>query len=281
VTAATMTIARTVAEARDAARHLPRPLGFVPTMGALHRGHLALIDAASGASRSVVASIFVNPLQFGPDEDFDRYPRAFETDCSALAGRGVSLLFAPSVTELVPSTLTTAIDVGPLAERFEGEFRPGHFRGVATIVAKLLHAVEPDVLYLGAKDAQQARVIAIMMRDLNLAARLEIVPTVREPDGLALSSRNVYLSPEERRAAPSLYRALMRIAEAVARGGRNRESILADARRAFEPPMREAYLDIVDATTFEPLVHPVAPALAIGSAWLGSTRLLDNIPILR
>jgi pantoate--beta-alanine ligase len=270
---------RSVEEARAIVRSLTRPVGFVPTMGALHAGHNALVERARAECASVIASVFVNPLQFGPGEDFARYPRAFESDCEQLEALGVQLVFAPTVEEFYPPGFATTVDVGPTASRYEGELRPTHFRGVATVVLKLLCALQPDVLYLGQKDAQQAAVIRRMLLDLNVACALEVVPTVRDADGLALSSRNVYLDADERRAAPALYRALRTAADAVRSGVTDRERVLREARRAFVAPLREAYLDVVDPATFEPLDPVRAPAVVVGSGWLGETRIIDNVAV--
>lgn len=270
---------RTVAEASAAARALPRPVGLVPTMGALHRGHLALVEAARRECASVVASIFVNPLQFGPGEDFDRYPRAFDADRAALAEHGVTLVFAPPVEAMYPAGFATAVDPGPVASGYEGALRPGHFNGVATVCTKLFLVTGADRAFFGAKDAQQNAVIARVIADLDLPIVQRVMPTVRESDGLALSSRNVYLTADERAAAPGLAAALQSMAADVARGDDNTDAILARARVHLAAPLREAYLDIVDPRDFSPRRDGASPALAIGSAWLGATRLLDNVAI--
>jgi pantoate--beta-alanine ligase len=275
---------RTAAEAAQAARRLARPLALVPTMGALHAGHLALIDQARRRDAAVMASIFVNPLQFGPTEDFARYPRAFAEDARRLEAAGVDLLFAPSVEEMYPPGFETTVDPGPIATRYEGALRPGHFRGVATVCVKLFAIAGAERAYFGAKDAQQVAVLRAVVRDLALPTEIAVVPTVRDADGLALSSRNAYLRPPERAAAPGLYRALLAMAEAVTRGETNRDRIVAAGRAHIAAPLREAYLDVVDPRTFEPVPDvgtrsgPDA-ATAIGSAWLGSTRLIDNVPL--
>jgi pantoate--beta-alanine ligase len=231
-----------------------------------------------------MATIFVNPLQFGPTEDYSRYPRAFIEDSSQLAAAGVDLLFAPSVEEMYPPGFDTHIDPGAIAARYEGALRPGHFRGVATVCAKLFAIAGAERAYFGAKDAQQVAVLRQMVRDLALPAEIAVVPTVRDLDGLALSSRNAYLRPPERAAAPALYRALQAMSDAVSRGETNRDRIVAAGRAQIAGPMREAYLDIVDPVTFEPLPNIGArwgadAVLAIGSAWLGSTRLIDNLSL--
>ncbi len=207
-----MQITRTPAGAREAVASVPRPLGLVPTMGALHAGHHALVARARAESRTVAASIFVNPLQFGPSEDFDRYPRSFDDDVAALREAGVDLLYAPDVATMYPAGFATAIDPGPIGALYEGVLRPGHFSGVATVCVKLFATLCPDRAYFGAKDAQQVAVLRRIVTDLNLPLELVVVPTVREPDGLALSSRNVYLDGDERAAAHV----------AAPRAGRNR-----------------------------------------------------------
>ena len=274
---------RTAAEAADAARRTARPLALVPTMGALHAGHLALIAQARNECAAVMATIFVNPLQFGPNDDFSRYPRAFADDARQLEEAGVDLLFAPSVEEMYPPGFDTAIDPGAIATRYEGAIRPGHFRGVATVCLKLFGIAGAERAYFGAKDAQQVAVLRQMLRDFKLGPEIVVVPTVREKDGLALSSRNVYLTAAERAAAPNLYRALRGMADAVERGESNRDRVVAAGRALITGPMREAYLDMVDPVTFAPLndlASANAPdAIAIGSAWLGSTRLIDNVPL--
>ena len=274
-----MQIARTPVEVRAAVRALPRPLGLVPTMGALHAGHLALVERARAECAAVVVSLFVNPLQFGPNEDFDRYPRAFDGDVAALHDAGVELVYAPDVATMYPPGFGTRVDPGPVAERYEGALRPGHFSGVATVCVKLFCLVCPDRAYFGAKDAQQVAVMRRIVRDLDLALELVVEPTVREADGLALSSRNVYLDPVERAAAPALQRALDAIARTVRAGERDRARALERGRTELVPPLREAYLDIVDPATFVPAEVLAPDALAIGSVWAGTTRLIDNEPI--
>jgi pantoate--beta-alanine ligase len=247
-------------------------------MGAIHAGHLSLVDRAHRDCKSVVASIFVNPLQFGPHEDFERYPRMFDSDCSQFALHGVKLVFAPTVATMYPPGFATSIDAGSVAARYEGDLRQGHFVGVATVVAKLLNVVQPDFLYMGQKDAQQTAVLRRMIADLDMPCVMIVAPTVREPDGLALSSRNAYLDPEERRAAPRLYQALVAVTEAIARGDADRESALERGRALLTAPLRIAYLDVVNSD-FEPLNKLAPPCTAIGSVWAGETRLIDNIPM--
>jgi pantoate--beta-alanine ligase len=278
-----MIVARTVEEAQRAARALPRPLGLVPTMGALHAGHMALVARARAGCAAVMATIFVNPLQFGPSEDFAKYPRAFASDLAQLEAAGVALVFAPSVDEMYPAGFDTTVDPGAIGTRYEGALRPGHFRGVATVCTKLFAIAGAERAYFGAKDGQQVAVLQAVVRDLALPVSIEVVPTVRADDGLALSSRNAYLSGAERAAAPALYRALHAMTQAVARGETDRNRIVAAGRSELRVPLREAYLDVVDAQTFVP-ADGIAPEgaeralLAIGSAWLGPTRLIDTIP---
>jgi pantoate--beta-alanine ligase len=274
-----MRVVRTPAEVRAELAGAERPLGLVPTMGALHAGHLALIRRARAENATVVASVFVNPLQFGPHEDFERYPRAFDSDVAQLRDAGVDLVYAPDVATMYPPGFTTAVDPGPVGERYEGTLRPGHFRGVATVCTKLFATVRPERAYFGAKDAQQVAVLQRVVGDLDIGVELVVLPTVREPDGLALSSRNAYLDPRERAAAPALHRALDAIAHAVRSGERDPQRAVARGRVELQAPLREAYLDVVDPRTFAPEAEIDAPALAIGSAWLGTTRLIDNEPI--
>jgi len=269
-------IAATIAQARALFDVLPRPLGFVPTMGALHEGHLALVRRARAESAAVAASVFVNPLQFAPGEDLARYPRDPEGDRAKLAQAGIDVLFAPGVEAMYPSGFSTSVDTGRLAEVFEGAIRPAHFRGVATVVCALLNVVRPDALYLGQKDAQQTAVVRRMVRDLEIPTTVVIVPTQREADGLALSSRNAYLSAEEREAAPSLHHALQAVRLAMA-GGRSKADAIAAGRARLHPLARLDYLDVVDADTFDPIDSLSPPAFVIGAARFGTTRLLDNL----
>lgn len=271
-----MLLAQTVARMRERCAALPRPLGFVPTMGALHDGHLELVRAARRSCAAVTASVFVNPLQFGANEDLEKYPRNLEADREKLAAAGVDLLFAPAVDVMYPSGFSTAVDVGALGTTFEGALRPEHFRGVTTVVAKLLHVVGPAVLFLGQKDAQQTAVLRKMVRDLEFDCRVEIVPTVREPDGLAMSSRNAYLTAEQRAQAPSLHAALLEL-RALLDGGANKADAVAAARAILSPLAKADYFDVVDADTFAPLEKLRAPSFVIGAARFGSTRLLDNL----
>ncbi|HTW83771.1 MAG TPA: pantoate--beta-alanine ligase [Candidatus Sulfotelmatobacter sp.] len=272
-----MFVLRTPAEVRKTLADLPRPVGLVATLGALHAGHLALVERARAECATVVATIFVNPLQFGPNEDFDRYPRTFESDAAAFEAAGVDLLYAPAVETMYPPDFGTSIDAGPVAAGYEGALRPGHFRGVATVCVKLFSTVGAERAYFGQKDAQQVAVLRRVVADLNLPVELVVLPTVREADGLALSSRNVYLDPEQRAVAPTLHRALSTIADAV-RAGESREQAVALGRTLLVPPAREAYLDVVDRDRFVP-AESARHTLAVGSVWLGTTRLIDNEPI--
>lgn len=255
-------------------------LGFVPTMGALHAGHLSLVAAARAANSQVAASVFVNPLQFGPSEDLDRYPRTFEADCAALEAAGVALVFAPEPDEMYPPGFAVSVDAGPVATRLDGASRPGHFTGVATVVAKLFGIVQPDRAYFGQKDAAQVAVLRRVVHDLSLPVELVVCPTVREPDGLALSSRNRYLSPAERGHALVLSRALL-AAEDLARHGETHPEIYLETARVVlgqEPGFRLDYLALVDPETLEPVerVPGARDALLAIAGWVGATRLIDN-----
>ncbi|MGN6672804.1 MAG: pantoate--beta-alanine ligase [Thermomicrobiales bacterium] len=274
-----MEIVEAVAALRERRRALPDGVGVVLTMGALHAGHLALVAAARAENRAVVATIFVNPLQFGPHEDLARYPRPFERDAALLRDAGVGLLFHPSAEELYPAGFATTIEVGGPTERLEGAARPGHFRGVATVVTKLFNLTQPDRTYFGQKDAQQVAVIRRVIADLNLPIDLRVVPIVREPDGLALSSRNVYLDPAERAAAPTLYRAL-RAAHARWLAGERRADILRQTvcdTVAEEPLLALEYADVVDPDSFAALNDAPPGALIVLAARCGPVRLIDNL----
>ncbi len=276
-----MEIIHTPEEMRAACRELRRGglLGFVPTMGALHEGHLSLVRLARAQSQAVAASIFVNPLQFGPNEDFARYPRSLPRDRELLEAEGVELLFAPPAEAMYPPGATTYVTVEGLSDKLDGHSRPGHFRGVTTVVAKLFQIVEPDLAIFGQKDAAQVAIIKRMVRDLNLPVRIVVAPIVREPDGLAMSSRNRYLDPQQRQAATVLYRALQCV-EAKARQGERRADVLIDAGRqlvAREPGVRLDYLEIVDPGSLDPLPDISCGTLAAIAAYVGSTRLIDNL----
>lgn len=263
------------------ARRNARRIGFVPTMGALHEGHLSLMRSARAQCDFVVASIFVNPLQFGPAEDLAKYPRPFEHDRQLLEAEKVDLLFAPDAPSMYPEGATTYVDVEGLTDTLEGKTRPGHFRGVTTVVSKLFHIVQPDFAFFGQKDAQQAVVISRMVRDLNFPIQVVVCPIVREKDGLAMSSRNVYLLPEQRKRAIVLYRALSRI-QTMADSGERRAAALLEAGRqvvAEEPEVRLDYLAVVNIETLEPLDDVSHGALVPIAAYVGNTRLIDNIQL--
>ncbi len=277
-----MRIYRSIDEMHAACRNLSsegKSLGFVPTMGALHEGHLSLLRAARGRSNVVAVSIFVNPLQFGPQEDYAKYPRNFERDRQMLEAEGVALLFAPAAEEMYPKGSTTLVSVEGLSERLCGVSRPGHFRGVATVVAKLFNIVEPDFAFFGQKDAAQCALIRRMVRDLNLDVEIIVCPTVRERDGLAISSRNAYLEPQERKSATVLYRALARIQLLADRGERRASALLAAAHEvlAEEPQVKPDYLEIVDGENLQPVGDISQGALVAVAAIIGNTRLIDNI----
>jgi pantoate--beta-alanine ligase len=256
-------------------------LALVPTMGALHAGHLSLIDAAKRECTHVVASIFVNPLQFGPNEDFNRYPRTFEADCAALTAAGVDILFAPSAETLTPAGATTFVEVAGISDRLDGAHRPGHFRGVATIVAKLFHIVAPDRAYFGQKDAAQLAVLRAMVRELNFSVELVACPIVREADGLALSSRNRYLTAEQRARATILFRSLKAAADLHALGERNSQALIAAMLQIFatEPSVIVEYAAVVDPDTLLPVANTSCGALIAVAAHLGETRVIDNLLI--
>jgi len=264
------------------ARAEGRLLGFVPTMGALHAGHVSLVRAAQRDCSPVAVSIFVNPKQFGPGEDFARYPRSFEADSALLQSLGVEYLFAPEAAEMYPPGFSSHVDVDGLASRLEGRTRPGHFRGVATVVLKLLEIVDPWRAYFGRKDAQQSRIIEQLVRDFHLDAQIEVCPIVREEDGLALSSRNAYLSAEDRRAATVLYRALGAARQAAGRGERNVARLVAAMREviAKEPRAAADYVEVVRAETFEPAAMLRGECYALLAVFFGATRLLDNMLIV-
>ena len=263
------------------ARAEGRLTGFVPTMGALHAGHLSLIEAARRDASPVIASIFVNPKQFGPSEDYKKYPRDLEGDRRKLEEAGVDFLFVPPVEEIYPAGFRTSVNVEGLGDRLEGKIRSGHFRGVATVVLKLLEIVAPRFAYFGRKDAQQARIIRQMAADLALDSEIAVCPIVREPDGLALSSRNQYLSPAERKAATVLYRALSRARRAIEEGERDSMRIITAMRQelAGEPLGSPDYVEIVDADSFEPIIRLTRACLVLLAIRFGATRLIDNMQL--
>ena len=260
-------------------RRSGRRLGLVPTMGALHEGHLSLVRRARSQCDVVAASIFVNPLQFGPNEDFSKYPRTFEADCQKLDAEKVDLVFAPAPEAMYPAGAKTFVEVADLSDRLDGRSRPGHFRGVATVVAKLLAIVQPDVAFFGQKDAAQVAIIQQLVRDLNLDVEVVVAPIVRETDGLAMSSRNAYLSPQERKQAVILYRALNRVQTLADQGERNPANLIARGKEviAEEPSVRLDYFEIVNPRTLEPASDLDRCALVAVAAWVGNTRLIDNI----
>ena len=298
-----MIITRTIAETRAALRSLPRPLGFVPTMGALHEGHLSLVDAARTRCASVAGSVFVNPAQFGRGEDYEKYPRDEARDFALFEDRGVGLVFVPSPAEMYSDGFATQVHVGgPLTETYEGASRPSHFDGVAVIVTKLLDVAQPDVLFLGEKDAQQLAVVRRLVRDLDLPVEVAGVPTVREPDGLAMSSRNACLTAEQRAVAPDLYRALLAGRAAAGAPAATAKDVVvaatsallmpalpiddverASALRGEAPPAAPRfdldYLAIVDGDTFQPQATLGPRSLLIAAARLGAIRLIDNVTL--
>jgi pantoate--beta-alanine ligase len=262
-----------------AARSDGKRLGFVPTMGALHEGHLSLVRAAKAGCDIVAASIFVNPTQFGPAEDLTKYPRTFDRDRNLLEKEGVELLFAPSVEEMYSAGAVTWVEVDGLSSKLDGRSRPGHFRGVTTVVAKLFHIVEPDVAFFGEKDAAQVAIIRRMVCDLNFRVKIEACPIVREPDGLAMSSRNAYLDAPQRKQALVLQRSLMRVKKLWEAGEHDGEKLVAAGREevARESVVRLDYFEIVDAENLDPVRNVGSGALAAVAAFVGTTRLIDNV----
>jgi pantoate--beta-alanine ligase len=266
-------------EAARQARAESRVIGFVPTMGALHEGHTALVQRAKQECSPVIASIFVNPKQFGPNEDFAKYPRKLESDSEKFSAAGVDTLFLPDAPEIYPNNFRTYVTVEGLSDRLEGRSRPGHFRGVATVVMKLLEIVQPHYAYFGRKDAQQVRIISQMARDLNLDTEIVVCPIVREPDGLALSSRNAYLTADERRAATVLHRALEAARAQLAAGARDALQLQTTLREviAAGPLATLDYAEIVDADAFEPIMRISRPSYLLLAVFIGKTRLIDNL----
>jgi pantoate--beta-alanine ligase len=257
----------------------PRSVGFVPTMGALHAGHRSLVQTARQRSDIVVVSIFVNPTQFGPNEDFSRYPRTLKQDCEMLESEGVDVVFTPTAEAMYPGGASTFVDVKGVSERLDGASRPGHFRGVATVVAKLFHIVQPDLAFFGQKDAAQVAVLRKMVRDLDFPLEIIVCPTVRESDGLAMSSRNRYLSAEERRQALILSRALRAAELQGARGETGTPALLQTMRATLqeESAIRVDYLAVVDPNTLLPIDTAEFGALVAIAAYIGNTRLIDNV----
>jgi pantoate--beta-alanine ligase len=275
-------ICTSIAEARAASRQIRaerKRLGLVPTMGALHAGHLSLVRAAKARCAAVVVSIFVNPTQFGPKEDFAKYPRPFESDCAVLEKEGADMIFAPTADEMYAKGEITWVTVEGPSEKLDGRSRPGHFRGVTTVVAKLFHGIEPEVAFFGQKDAAQLAVIRRMVRDLNFPVEIVSCPIVREPDGLAMSSRNAYLSPKERCSALVLNRSLQEVEKAFRGGERDARALVQSGRAvlAQEPEVRLDYFEIVDPETLDPLAAASGKSLVAVAAYVGSTRLIDNV----
>jgi pantoate--beta-alanine ligase len=273
---------QSVAEMKAFCREITRQgrtLGFVPTMGALHEGHASLVRASRAQCQATAVSIFVNPLQFGPTEDLDKYPRAMERDSKLLQELGVDVLYAPTVNEMYPAGATTYVEVSGISDRLDGASRPGHFRGVATVVAKLFEIVRPDRAFFGQKDAAQVAVLRRMVRDLDMDVELVVCPIVRERDGLAMSSRNVYLNADQRKQALILNRSLMRVQHAADAGERDVTKLIEIGKSviAEEPAARLDYFAIVDSDTLEPLNDASRPALVAVAAYVGTTRLIDNL----
>ena len=272
-----------LAAALSGERRDGRTVGFVPTMGALHAGHVSLLERARADNDVVVASIFVNPLQFGPSDDFARYPRDLEADAALAAGEGVDHLFAPDVAEMYPrGSIATRVDVGPIGDIGEGAWRPGFFAGVATVCCKLFHIVGPDRAYFGQKDAQQLAVIRQLVADLDLPVEIVGCPTVREHDGLALSSRNAYLDPEARRAAPALAAALMAARDAAAGGESSAAALrrIVEACLEAEPGIQLQYVDLFDPVTFSARERLEGRGVLAAAAYVGGTRLIDNVELV-
>jgi pantoate--beta-alanine ligase len=266
------------AESR-AARVAGKRIGFVPTMGALHDGHLSLIRAAKSRCDLVVASIFVNPTQFGPNEDLAKYPRTFERDCQLLEKENADLLFAPTVEEMYPQDAVTWVTVEGLSEKLDGKSRPGHFRGVTTVVAKLFHIVEPDIAFFGQKDAAQVAIIRRMVCDMKFPVEIVACPIVREPDGLAMSSRNAYLDSSQRKAALVLSRALWEVERKYKSGERDTNTLIERGKQliAKEPAARLDYLELVNADTLDPVAQATPGTMVAVAAYVGNTRLIDNL----
>lgn len=261
-----------------ARRRQGRTIGLVPTMGALHRGHGCLIEAAARETDSVVVSIFVNPIQFNDASDFSRYPRTLDSDVAYCESLGADIIFAPSAQAMYPEPQQSFIDVEGVSEHLCGKFRPGHFRGVATVVLKLLQIVQPNRAYFGEKDAQQLAVIRRMVRDLNVPVEIAAVPTVREPDGLALSSRNQHLTPGQRTLAPLLYQTLRLAKKRIEESEPDPEQIRREALEALRhSEIRVEYLEIVDPASMQPVKQIEGKVCVAAAVWLGATRLIDNV----
>jgi pantoate--beta-alanine ligase len=276
-----MEILHTVAELRQWSREKRgegNEIGLVPTMGSLHAGHASLIRAAHASCGAVAVSIFVNPTQFGPNEDYERYPRSLEADCNLAEAEGATAVFAPAVEELYPAGAATFVEVEGLSERLDGASRPGHFRGVATVVAKLMIATEADRGFFGQKDAAQVAVLRRMAADLRLPTKIVVCPIVREADGLALSSRNMYLSAAERAQALTLSRTIRQVEKLAASGKREANALIEAAWQSFaaEPAIRVDYIELVNWETLEPVESAAPGSLFAVAAWVGATRLIDN-----
>jgi len=277
-----MELAKTIKSVRSlvkAARSKDKKIGFVPTMGALHIGHILLIEAARKNTDFVVVSIFVNPTQFGPGEDFEKYPRPLDADLEICKKAGADVVFAPSAKEMYPAENLTWVNVEKLAAPLCGCSRPGHFRGVATVCAKLFNIVAPDTAFFGQKDAQQVAVVKKMAADLNIPLEIVVCPTVREKNGLAISSRNRYLTAQEKKDAASIYKSLRKCEQMVKQGIRETEPIIAGMRKILSPVCSIEYISIVDAQTLQNLDKIAGPAIAAVAVKIGSTRLIDNILI--
>jgi pantoate--beta-alanine ligase len=274
-----MILARLISDVRSWRREAAGEVALIPTMGYLHAGHLSLVEKARSENAGVVASLFVNPTQFGPTEDLARYPRDFDRDRDLIEKAGCDLLFAPEPDEMYPPGFETSIDVGSVAHPLEGERRPGHFRGVATVVLKLVNIVQPHRAYFGQKDAQQLAVLRRTMADLDVPIEIVACPTVRETDGLALSSRNAYLTPEGRRAAPVLHRALCAARDTWLAGERDAERLRRTMRDVLdaEPLARPDYVSVADAVTLRELSRVDGPALLSMAVVVGLARLIDNV----
>ncbi len=276
-----LTSAAEVTAVSKEAHRAGKRVGFVPTMGALHEGHLSLVRTARAQTDVVIASVFVNPKQFGPTEDFSKYPRDPERDAAMLAAAKTDYLFLPSTEEMYPAGAETWVSVEGLSEKLDGRSRPGHFRGVTTVVAKLFNIVQPDFAFFGQKDAAQVAIISQMVRDLNFDVRIVVCPIVRETDGLAMSSRNAYLSPEQRKQALVLYRSLMRVQNLVDRGetGAARLLVAGTQVMAEEPTVKLDYFEIVGRATLDPVNDISSGALVAVAAYVGNTRLIDNLVV--
>jgi pantoate--beta-alanine ligase len=279
-----MEITQTIDSTRQlikVARDADKTVGLVPTMGALHIGHISLIEAAKKQTDYVVVSIFVNPTQFGAAEDFDKYPQPFEQDTRICREHGVDLVFAPSVNEIYPSQNITWVNVEKLTETLCGRSRPGHFKGVTAVCAKLFNIIQPDIALFGQKDAQQAVVIKRMVADLHMPLKIQVCPTVREDDGLAISSRNKYLTPQERKDAPLLYDSLQKAKQLIEAGTTDAEKIITEMKKILSRSevLQPEYVEIVNAETLQPKSEIIGPALIALAVRLGSARLIDNILI--